>query len=145
MLEKFVACDCNVSSSPANSQAWSERVELAKSKGMGELAKVTVERWFTPPKHDSSNAKKTVAMVADSNFDGFVQNTGALSNYDLKEHVPKIQTPGLLIAGDGDGKLPEAMQKFGIPNTTFKQISNAGHLPMLENHEAFMEALSGFL
>lgn len=145
MLEKFVACDCNLASSPANSQAWKERIELAKSKGMGELAKVTVERWFTPANHDSQNAKKTVPMVAESNFDGFVQNTGALSNYDLKEHLQKIKAPGLLIAGEGDGKLPEAMPQFGIPNTTFKLIPKAGHLPMLENHDVFMEALVGFL
>jgi pimeloyl-ACP methyl ester carboxylesterase len=74
-----------------------------------------------------------------------VQNTRALCNYDLKEHLPRMRTPGLLIAGEGDGKLPEAMQKFGIPNTSFKSIPNAGHLPMLENHDAFMEALADSL
>lgn len=145
MLEKFIACDCNVASSPANSQAWSERVELAKSKGMPELAKVTVERWFTPENHASANAKKVLPMAANSNIDGFEQNTHALSDYDLKPHLAGMKTPGLLIAGEGDGKLPEAMQKFGIPNTTFKSIPQAGHLPFLENHEAFMNAVADFL
>ncbi|KAI7699127.1 hypothetical protein KC353_g16616, partial [Hortaea werneckii] len=66
-------------------------------------------------------------------------------NYDLKSHLPNIKTPGLLVAGEGDGKLPEVMQNFGIPTTSFKSIPNAGHLPMLENHDAFMDALAGFL
>ncbi|KAK4507758.1 hypothetical protein PRZ48_001493 [Zasmidium cellare] len=145
MLEKFVACDCNVASSPANSQAWTDRVELAKSKGMAELAKATVDRWFTPENHDSPNAKKVLPMAEQANFDGFEQSTNALSDYDLKPHLTNIKAPGLLIAGEGDGKLPEAMQKFGIPNTTFKSIPKAGHLPFLENHAAFMEALAGFL
>ncbi|KAK3724899.1 hypothetical protein LTR37_000947 [Vermiconidia calcicola] len=145
MLEKFVACDCNVAASPANNTAWEERIELARSKGMAELAVATVERWFTPPNHDSPNAKKALDMAASANLEGFAQSTGALCNYDLKEHLSSMKTPGLLIAGEGDGKLPEVMQKFGIPNTSFKSIPNAGHLPMLENHEAFMEALSGFL
>lgn len=145
MLEKFVACDCNVASSPANSQAWTERVELAKSKGMAELADVTVKRWFTPENHESANFKKVLPMAAQANIAGFEQNTHALSDYDLKAHVAKITTPGLLIAGDGDGKLPEAMQKFGIPNTKFELIPKAGHLPMLENHDDFMKALAGFL
>lgn len=145
MLERFVACDCNVASGPANNTAWAERIELAKTKGMGELADVTVKRWFTQPNHDSPTFKKVLPMVEQASFDGFVQNTGALCNYDLKEHLPNIKTPGLLIAGEGDGKLPEAMQKFGIPNTTFRLVPNAGHLPMLENHDAFMEALAGFL
>lgn len=145
MLEKYIACDCNVAASPANNTAWGERIELAREKGMGALADVTVKRWFTPPNHDSANAKKVFPMIEGASFEGFVENTGALCNYDLKPHLSTIKAPGLLIAGEGDGKLPEAMQKFGIPNTTFKQIPNAGHLPMLENHEAFMDAIAGFL
>lgn len=145
MLERFVACDCNVAASPANNKAWDERIELAQSKGMAELADVTVKRWFTEPNHDSPNANKTLQMVKNASFGGFVQNAGALCNYDLKEDLSKIKAPGLLIAGEGDGKLPGVMQSFGIPNTSFKAIPNAGHLPMLENHAAFMDALAGFL
>ncbi|KAK3065909.1 hypothetical protein LTR53_017901, partial [Teratosphaeriaceae sp. CCFEE 6253] len=144
MLEKFVACDCNVASSPANNTAWGERIELAKSQGMGALADVTVKRWFTAANHESANAKKILAMIEQASLEGFAESTGALCNYDLNEHLSSIQTPGLLLAGDGDGKLPEAMQKSGIPNTTFKVIPGAGHLPMLENHDAFMEAVAGF-
>lgn len=144
-VEKFVACDCNVASSPANSQAWSERVELARSKGMAALADVTVKRWFTPENHDSPNAKKVLPMAAAANIDGFEQNTFALSDYDLKPNLGAIKVPGLLIAGEGDGKIPEAMQNFGIPNTTFKSIPKAGHLPFLEDHDAFVQALAGFL
>jgi len=145
MLEKFVACDCNVAASPTNNAAWAERIELARAKSMEALADVTVKRWFTAPHHDSPNAKKVFRMISDASFDGFVQNAGALCNYDLKGHLPGMKTPGLLIAGEADGKLPEAMQKFGIPTTSFKSISAAGHLPMLENHDAFLQALSGFL
>ncbi|KAI5369629.1 Putative alpha/beta hydrolase-1 [Septoria linicola] len=145
MLEKYVACDCNVASSPANSQAWADRVELAKTKGMSELAKVTVSRWFTPENGDSENAKKVLPMATNANLEGFRLNSLALSEYDLKPRLQEIKVPGLLIAGEGDGKIPEAMQKFGIPNTTFKQIPKAGHLPFLENHDAFVEALAGFL
>ena len=145
MLNKFVACDCNVASSPANNTAWDERIQLAKKEGMPVLADATVKRWFTSANHESANAKKTTQMVADASVDGFEQNAGALCNYDLKDKLPGMKTPGLLIAGEGDGKMPEVMQKFGIPNTSFTSIPNAGHLPMLENHDALMKALAGFL
>ncbi|KAF2860692.1 alpha/beta-hydrolase [Piedraia hortae CBS 480.64] len=145
MVDRFVACDCNVASSPANNTAWNERVELARREGMEKLADVTVKRWFMEPNHQSANAKKAQVMVTKANFDGFVQNAGALCNYDLKDHLPKIETPGLLLAGECDGKLPEAMQKFGIPNTIFKSVPKAGHLPMMENPEAFEQLLNGFL
>lgn len=145
MLEKFVACDCNVASSSTNNSAWAERIALARSKGMAELADATVKRWFTAPNHESTNAKVVFNMVANASFDGFVQNAGALCSYDLKGYLSSVTTPGLLIAGEGDGKLPEAMQEFGIPQTTFQSIRNAGHLPMLENHDAFLDALLKFL
>lgn len=145
MLEKFVACDCNVASSPANNSAWDERIQLGKSEGMAALADVTVKRWFTDSNHESANARKTVDMVTNARIGGFAESAGALCDYDLKDQLSSIKAPGLLIAGEGDGKLPEVMQKFGIPNTKFTSIPSAGHLPMLENHEAFTEALAGFL
>ncbi|KAK4634551.1 3-oxoadipate enol-lactonase 2 [Fulvia fulva] len=145
MLKKYVACDCNVASSPANSQAWAERVELAKTKGISELAKITVERWFTLENHESVTAKKVLPMAEQANLQGFEQNSLALSKYDLKPRLGDIKSPGLLIAGESDGKIPEVMQNFGIANTSFKSIPKAGHLPFLENHDAFVAALGEFL
>jgi pimeloyl-ACP methyl ester carboxylesterase len=84
-------------------------------------------------------------MAENADFEGFRQNSLALSDYDLRPKVGEIKVPGLLVVGDGDGKLPEAMSKFGIENTRLEVIPGAGHLPMLENHEAFMEAIGKFL
>ncbi|KAK0767563.1 hypothetical protein LTR38_018305, partial [Friedmanniomyces endolithicus] len=84
MLERFIACDCNVASSPANSTAWGERVELARSQGMAALADVTVKRWFTPANHSSAQAKKVEGMVAQADLEGFVGGTAALCDYNLR-------------------------------------------------------------
>ena len=43
-------------------------------------------------------------MVERAGLEGFVQNTGALCDYDLKEEVKGMKVKGLLVAGDGDGK-----------------------------------------
>ncbi|GAB7364477.1 hypothetical protein MBLNU230_g5287t1 [Neophaeotheca triangularis] len=145
MVAKFIACDCNVASSPANNAAWGERIELVKSKGLAELADVTVKRWFVPGHHEWENARKVQAMIERASVEGFEQSAGALCHYDLKGELAGMQVPGLLIAGEGDGKLPEVMRGFGIPGAEFKLVPQAGHLPMLENLEGFMEALEGFL
>ncbi|KAF2724952.1 alpha/beta-hydrolase [Polychaeton citri CBS 116435] len=145
MLEKFVACDCNTAASPANNKAWAERVELARSNGMHALADATVKRWFTADNRGSQNAVKVHDMIKQADVEGFEQNTGALCNYDLRDRLGAITTPGLLIAGEGDGKLPEVMQKSGIPGTSFNSVPGAGHLPMLENLKSFMSALTSFL
>lgn len=145
LLNRYVACDCNVAAGAANNQAWADRIELAKTQGMPALAKVTAERWFIPSNHGSPNYTKVVRMIEPASIDGFAQNAGALCNYDLRKDLSSIKAPGLLIAGSGDGKLPEVMQTFAVPNSTFQQISDAGHLPMLENHDAFMQAVAEFL
>ncbi|WPG98753.1 3-oxoadipate enol-lactonase 1 [Acrodontium crateriforme] len=145
LVDKFVACDCNIAASPANTTAWADRIALAKADGMSALADITVKRWFTPSNHDSANAHKAQTMVEQANLEGFIQNTAALCNYDLSERVRSMKIPGLLLVGEEDGKLPQAMQKFDIPGSRVEVIPNAGHLPMLENHEAFMQALEGFL
>ncbi|KAK0815572.1 hypothetical protein LTR75_003860 [Friedmanniomyces endolithicus] len=145
MLERFIACDCNVASSPANSTAWGERVELARSQGMAALADVTVKRWFTPANHSSAQAKKVEGMVAQADLEGFVGGTAALCDYNLRGKVGGIMVPGLLVAGEGDGKLPEAMRGFGMEGVGFREVAGAGHLPMSENLGGFMEVLGGFL
>ncbi|KAK0337240.1 hypothetical protein LTR94_005547 [Friedmanniomyces endolithicus] len=145
MLEKFIACDCNVASSAANTAAWGERVELARREGMAALADVTVKRWFTAPNYGSEEARRVEGMVAQADLEGFVGNTAALCEYDLRGKVGGITVPGLLVAGEGDGKLPEAMAGFGIEGVGFRRVAGAGHLPMLENLGGFMEVLGVFL
>ncbi|TKA31767.1 hypothetical protein B0A50_01845 [Salinomyces thailandicus] len=145
LLQKFVACDCNTASSPANTAAWQDRINLARTQGMPALASATMQRWFTPANHASPAAARVQTMIQDASLEGFAANTGALCDYDLKSRLPEMKVPGLLIAGEGDGKLPEAMQKFGIPGTDFKSVEGAGHLPMVENFEGFIKVLEGFL
>ncbi|KAF2209798.1 hypothetical protein CERZMDRAFT_86756 [Cercospora zeae-maydis SCOH1-5] len=144
-VTKFIACDCNVASSEANSRAWADRVSLAREQGMSELASITVSRWFTAGNAESEKAKNVLPMVANADFEGFRLNSLALSDFDLRPRLREITIPGLLIAGENDGKIPEAMQAFGIEGARFVSIPNAGHLPFLENLEAFVDALRGFL
>lgn len=148
LVEKYIACDCNVASSPANSSAWDERIKLGKEEGMSALAKATVERWFTPANHGSREAETVEKMVAQASLDGFELMAGALCDYDLRaDGLRDMRVPGLLVAGEGDGKLPEVMGGFAkeIPGAEFAVVKGAGHLPMVENFERFWEAVGEFL
>lgn len=158
-LGRFIACDFNVASSDANTQAWKDRIALAESvgedgtPGIKKLAGVTVERWFHP---HTMTAKTAVAswmteMVADNSVQGFRYGCQALWDYNMREEMKGCTVPGLLVVGDGDGKgaLVKAMAGFkdnvGEKGLELKIVPDAGHLPMAESPEAFWEAIKDFL
>ncbi|KAH6666518.1 3-oxoadipate enol-lactonase [Plectosphaerella plurivora] len=154
-IGRFIACDFNVASSAANTQAWKDRTALAESddgRGIEKLATQTVARWF----HPASMEKETVVnlmtdMVAANNVEGFKYGCQALWDYNMTENLGSVAVPGLLVVGDGDGKgaLVKAMEGFkdkvGKDGVELKIVPNTGHLPMWEDAQAFWEAIEAFV
>lgn len=161
LLGKFVACDFNAASSEANTKAWKERIAVAESQpetsdpksGIKKLAGQTVERWFHP--HTMAEKKDTVRwmteMVAANDIVGFKYGCQALWAYDMKQEMKNCEVPGLLVAGEGDGKgaLVKAMEGFkdaiGSSGAQLEVVPQAGHLPMCEDPEAFWTSIKAFL
>ncbi|KAI1812708.1 Alpha/Beta hydrolase protein [Poronia punctata] len=160
-VAKFVACDFNVASSEANTNAWKQRIAVAESatsssdgvSGMETLATQTVSRWFHP---DTVSFKLDVTawvrdMVAANDVEGFRFGCQALWDYDMKEEMKKCVVPGLLVVGEEDGKgaLVKAMDGFkdlvGEKGAGLMVVPKAGHLPMCEQPEGFWEAVEKFL
>jgi len=150
-LSKFISSDCNSSATEMNNKAWRERVALANSgpDGFAKLAEQTVRRWMTPDIFETRPelANRTRDMVLAASKPGFESCVGALTNYDLTEEVKGIKVPGFITVGDHDGVLPKLVPKFAktIPNVKFAEIPDAGHLPMLENTQAWLDAVTDFL
>ncbi|KAH8678227.1 Alpha/Beta hydrolase protein [Xylariales sp. PMI_506] len=154
LLNNFIACDFNAASSPANTNAWKERITVAETPledgrpGIHNLAGVTVERWFHP-----ETMKKTeivnwmVDMVAANDVQGFRYGCQALWDYDMKSAMKDSKVPGLFVVGEGDGKgaLVKAMDGFrgnlGQNGGELAIVPDAGHLPMCENPEGFWTAI----
>ncbi|PON25179.1 hypothetical protein TGAM01_v205865 [Trichoderma gamsii] len=154
-LGKLIACDFNAASSPANSQAWKDRVAIAEQdsgRGIHQLAERTIARWFHPASMEKPElVKRMTEMVTENNVEGFKHSCTALSDYDMKPDMPSCSVPGLFVVGDGDanGVLVKAMEGFtglfGPNGTELKIVPNTGHLPMSEDPEAFWEAVKEFL
>lgn len=154
-LDRLVACDFNAVSSPANTQAWKDRVAVAESyrgSGIKTLAEQTVARWFHPESmHNADLVKWMTGMVAENDVDGFKHSCTALWDYDMKPQMPSCGVPSLLAVGEGDAKgaLVKAMDGFkgslGAEGAELKIVPNAGHLPMCEEPDAFWGAIKDFL
>lgn len=149
-LDRFIACDCNASSTEMNNKAWEERIALAKSDGgMEKLAEKTIHRWFTPPSYQAKAKEMSEIrkMITSASLEGLIACVTALCDYDISSKIEKITVPGLCVVGAGDGVLPPAMRSFSkkIPNASFVEIPEAGHLPMVENPSEFIKVVQDFL
>ncbi|KAI1860366.1 uncharacterized protein JN550_011518 [Neoarthrinium moseri] len=157
-LSKFIACDFNVASSPANTNAWKERIAVAESKledgspGIKKLAGQTVERWFHPDSMKNDEVVQWMTtQVATNDIEGFRYGCQALWDYDMKAEMKNCQVPGLFVVGEGDGKgaLVKAMEGFkanlGQSGAELAIVPAAGHLPMCENPDGFWTAVEKFI
>ncbi|KAI0598681.1 Alpha/Beta hydrolase protein [Biscogniauxia sp. FL1348] len=157
-VHKFIACDFNVASSPANTGAWKERIGIAETPledsapGIRKLAGQTVERWFHPAtmQQRQDTVRWMTEMVGDNDVEGFKYSCQALWDYDMKAEMKDCKVPGLLVVGEGDGKgaLVKAMDGFkgllGEAGAELVIVPDAGHLPMCENPTGFWEAVERF-
>ena len=144
----FIACDFNAVSSAKNTQAWKDRIEVARGDGIQKLAEETVLRWFHP--HSLEKASLALAMtqmVAANDVDGFANSCTALWDYDMTEVMTICHVPGTFVVGEGDGKgaLVKAMQGFkdnlGKQGAELRVVKETGHLPMYEDAPAFWDAI----
>ncbi|KAI8634472.1 Alpha/Beta hydrolase protein [Xylariaceae sp. FL1651] len=154
---KFIACDFNAASSPANTNAWKERIAVAEtpledgSAGINKLAGQTVERWFHPATMKNQDTVQWIQdMVASNDIEGFRYGCQALWDYDMKAQLKECKVPGLFVVGEGDGKgaLVKAMEGFKgqlRQGADLAIVPDAGHLPMCENPKGFWAAVEQFL
>ena len=149
-LDKFVACDCNVGWSEPFKKAWDDRIALAKGpNGFEKLAEQTVNRWFVPSFAQSTHPEvdKTRQMIIDADMDGFTQSAHALCSFDISKKLGSIKSPGVTVVGeqDANGQMKATMESFTkeIPGCKLITIPDAGHLPMIEQPEKFVESLVG--
>lgn len=151
-LGRFIAADFNCVSSEANTQAWKDRIEVARSdngQGISKLADQTVARWFHPQTMEQKQdvAASMTAMVASNDVEGFAHSCTALWDYDLRPKLPSCRVPGLLVVGDQDAKgaVVRAMEGFkglvGESGIALNIVPNTGHLPMYEDAEGFWNSI----
>jgi pimeloyl-ACP methyl ester carboxylesterase len=67
---------------------------------------------------------------------------------DITEEISRIRVPALLVCGEDDKMTPPVLSQFmkdRIPGAKLALIPRAGHFVMMENPEAFNEAVREFV
>jgi 3-oxoadipate enol-lactonase len=129
---------------------WQERIDLARQGGgMQVLVKPTIDRWFRPGSiaAKSEAVERVSTMIATTPQRGFERTAAALMSFDFSADLAGLRCPVRLVAGEGDGALPQVMRDMASRNAAadFVAIANAGHLPNIEQPAGFNDVLASLL
>ena len=148
-IARLVAADGNAATPYAGGQAWAERLDFATRNGMPSFADLTIPRWFAAPSRAGNNPGVALVrqMIVSTPLAGMVACATALKSYDVTATLAAITQPTLLLAGSADGAMPQTMPVLAasIPGARYLEIPGAGHLPCIEQPDAFNTAIEAFL
>jgi L-proline amide hydrolase len=84
-----------------------------------------------------------LTMYGPSEFDV----TGSLRSWTIEERLDRISVPTLLVSGKYDEATQDCVRPFAdhIPNARWRVFSESSHMPHVEERDAFMHLLAGFL
>ncbi|MBN1684784.1 MAG: alpha/beta hydrolase [Gammaproteobacteria bacterium] len=117
--------------------------QVYKYKLLKKIANLPLLKSFL--KHKIEAYKKRAGSKDYQNASGVMRETLVKTvNEDLRDLLPKIKIPTLLIWGENDLETPlsngKLMQQL-IPNSKLVVIPNAGHHPHLDQFEKFIELI----
>jgi 3-oxoadipate enol-lactonase/4-carboxymuconolactone decarboxylase len=125
-------------------RAWRERAERVRREGLEWLAKSADARWFTP----GFTVPRLVRDHRDADPQAYAACCDALAAFDLRERLPEITAPTLLVAGREDPATPPAHLRQiadAVPGAALVEIPGASHLAPAQCPEAVLAALRAHL
>jgi 3-oxoadipate enol-lactonase len=139
----------NTSSHYPDPTIWENRIKAVKDGGLSSIADTVIGSWLTQDFRERAPdvAQKMKAMLMATPVEGYLASCEALASLDLRNDLPDIKNPTLVIAGRFDKSTPIAMaeairSKISGANMT---IVDAAHISNVEAPLAFNDAVLGFL
>jgi 3-oxoadipate enol-lactonase len=134
-VRRLVLC-CTAARMPAP-EVYGQRAAAVRANGTAAIAPDIVSRWVTPgfAAAHPDLIKRLQAMVADTPDEGYAACCGAIERMDLRDLLPRISAPTLLIAGAEDPATPPEHAELiaaKIPDARVEVLSPAAHLASVE-------------
>ena len=118
--------------------------------GMQAVLDAAIARMLPPAfiaAHPDIVAERKSAL-AKADPAAFARACLALSALDLGNEISKIKSDTLVLVGELDQTTPSALARElagGIAGARFQELAGVGHCPQIEQPDAFVAALRGFL
>ena len=120
-------------------------------EGMAGALDIAIRRMFPEAfiaAHPQVVSERRRALEKQADAMCFQRACLALAKLDFTPDLGKIRNPTLVMAGALDQTTPPALARAlanGIPGAKFFEIPGCGHCPQIENPQAFVAAVNGFL
>ncbi len=117
----------NTAAKISDEDVWRARIDTVAEQGVASVADSTLLRWF-PEGFRDANAGVCAALGAE----------------DLRERLPQLHPPTLVVGGSEDLSTPPPVVTElarALPNGRLEIIDDAGHLPMVDAPERFAALL----
>lgn len=120
-------------------------------EGMAGALDIAIRRMFPEAyaaAHPEVVAERKRALESQADPACFQQACLALAKLDFTTLIGNIRNPTLVMVGALDQTTPPALARelaAGIPGARFLEIPGCGHCPQIENPQAFVTAVNGFL
>jgi 3-oxoadipate enol-lactonase len=129
-------------------EIWAERIAAVHQQGLLAMTEAILDRWFSPAFRASADCALWATEVSRCDPEGYAGCCEALAGADLREALPQIAKPTLVIAGSHDGATPPE-QVLGmaaqIPGARAELIEGAGHIPAIEQPGTVARLITEFL
>jgi len=130
-------------------EAWNARIDAVRKGGVEAIADAVLERWLTSgfrARAPETTARMRKMMVATP-VAGYIGCCAAIRDTDLRDALPRIAAPTLVIVGTHDPANPPAEGRAfaaRIPGARVVEL-DAAHISNVEAPEQFTAELLGFL
>jgi 3-oxoadipate enol-lactonase len=127
---------------------WAARIAGVRAGGVAAVAEATLERWFGRNYGLRPDIGHWRAMLAQMDPEGWCGTAAAIAGTDFYTPTATLRLPTLGLAGDRDGSTPPDLVRETvdlIAGSRFQLIRGGGHLPFVEQPQAYAAAVTGFL
>jgi 3-oxoadipate enol-lactonase len=128
-------------------EVWIERAATVREHGTEAVADASIERWFTAGfrEREPALAARFRAMIASQPAEGYVECCGMLERLDLRDELPGIRAPTLVIAGAQDPSTPPDPHAHliaeRIPGARLEVLDPAAHFANVERAETVTDLI----
>ena len=150
MVAQFLGLDhgarfssiCIVSSSSKTAEAmrhlWSDRLVVAREKGMGSQVEPAMQRWLAKSAREGRPdlVARCTQMIETTPLEGYAGWCGAIELLDMTDKLAGIKVPTKIIVGAEDPATPvaasETIQRH-IPSSELAILPGVSHMLAIEN------------
>jgi 3-oxoadipate enol-lactonase len=130
--------------------SWKARADRVRAEGTEFLVPSRIGAWVTPgfAKSRPEETERLLAMLRATPREGYAACCETIEDFDVRNRLPGITAPTLVIAGaDDPATPPDIVQAIadGIPGARFVVVPSASHLVSAEQSDAVTSEIRRFL